>query len=84
MKSLKTKTAVKKITTVKEWWRKWNNRLMHADDMMSRASRTNLYEEVVEMVSIRDRTISMLLTADPESSHYADMVKDAKALIGEE
>ena len=72
----------KKIAAVEAWWRKWNNRLMHPDDM-SRASRTTMYTEVNEMVSVRNRTISMLITADPKSPHYAGMVEDAEKLIEE-
>lgn len=70
-----------KIAAVEAWWRKWNNRLMHAEYDMSRGTRTAMYNEVNEMVSIRNRTISALIDADPEASHYADMLADAKALI---
>ena len=68
---------------VKTWWRKWSHRLMHPDDM-SRAQRTNLYEEVVEIVSIRERTIAALIDADPNSAHYDGLIADAKELIGVE
>ena len=70
----------KKIAAVEAWWVKWNHRLMHADDM-SRAQRTMLYNEINDLVSIRNRTIEALIDADPNSAHYADMIADAKELI---
>ena len=72
-----------KIPVVEKWHRKWGNRIMHADEEMSRARRTEMYNEVHEMVSVRNRTISMLIDADPNSAHYADMIADAKELIEE-
>ncbi len=68
---------------VKKWWSKWNNRLMHPEDM-SRGRRAAMMQEVADMVSVRDRTIQTLLDADPESPHLDGIKVDARVLIGAE
>ncbi len=73
----------KTIKVVEDWHRKWGNRIMHADEEMSRARRTEMYNEVHDMVSIRNRTIAALIGADSTASHYGTLIADAKALIEE-